>query len=617
MKKYEGEEYNSSEIQIIDEIQIFAAEDYKIIEHIDNSCEEFKTLETEKRVVDETPKVKKTEQGETIRKKLNNIKSSINTTATSAVSTTVALVAAVGVGVVSIEPISDDFGILEFTHYYVDYKEGESSLAHNVSIHFDKDLNEDFYTIVINEETKEEKQLLYDYVSFSNVSNETSFQIKTLNKIDKVVNSFEVIIDTQGYTDYLGVGNMEYDLISNDDGTHSLTMSFAEYDEFLVPHAYLTDLTGNELDYTVSLHDEMLIIDNIKEEEFDIKAALYKNVNNNYYSTYSYEIKEFNVNHPNKVNLKRVEILNSTYSSDGSIPTQLYFDGYLSENDRLEVEVYNEGEELLAKLEDVDIRYPVILSDLPSDELITFEYTYYHYGNIIGQSEYQTTINIPEQYLNIEYSFGAPNPLEALITYNEDGTYNAYYYNGFSSSSEYDVVCKTELAVEMVPYYEYIGKDTVSAITNIEANQFYVIIHKVLVRDGINYYSIYDYYMPSGGLEITTNEDSFELSDGLTLEEIETKKYQLNPNSNFGSDFDIVATLSTGEVIELQISKDDVNDFENLPIIDLSAYDYENVSFAVTIKHNPNFGSSWDNIFDSGIKIQGSIFIEYTYIFEF
>lgn len=616
MKRYESEEYISSEFQTVEEIKIFVAEEYKTKELINNTQEEFKVEETEIRVVDETKEVKKIDQSDTFRNKLNNIQSSISTSATSIVSTSVVLVAAVGIGVVNLEPIVDDLGSVEFVNYYVDYQQEEFGLSKDVRIHFKNDLNDGFYTIVINKENNEQKELIHNYISFENVNDESFFEVRTLDEKENIVDSFEITVNAAIYDNYLGVGSMQYDLSLNEDETHKMKMMLDEYDNQLIPQAHLTDKYGNDLDYSISIENNALIIDNIKEEEFDIHAALYEMVDGNYYSVYNYQINNFNVNNPNKVNFKRVEILNSTYSTDGSIPTQLYFDGYLSEKDKVEVTVYSQTLEEIINVEVLDLKCPLIFSDLPTDEAITFEYTYYHQGNVIGRGQYQTMLNIPPEYLDIEYEMYNPNPGDALITYNDDGTYNAYFYNNFSHSSEYEVVFKTELAIDMIPYYEYIGNDKNAAVINIEANQSYSVIHKVLVKDGINYYSIYNFYLASGSIDIMYDEDKFQLNSGVQLNEIDNKQYSVYCFAESDSDLEIVATLSTGQVVKFQVSKESANDYGNPATIDLSAYDYENVEFKVTIKCNPSYGDGY-RIIESGTEIKGKIFIDNTFIFNF
>jgi hypothetical protein len=53
LKKYENEEYCGQELQTIDEIQYFQAEDYSVLELIRNQNEEFKVSEIQKREITE------------------------------------------------------------------------------------------------------------------------------------------------------------------------------------------------------------------------------------------------------------------------------------------------------------------------------------------------------------------------------------------------------------------------------------------------------------------------------------------------------------------------------------------------------------------------------------
>ena len=410
MKRIENEEYSVAENQIIDEIQYFEAEEFKIKEIISNNMEDFKVKEIQIRTLDEAPKKTSIEKPDSLRKKLNNIKTGVNTAATTTASASIALVAALGVGAIVLDPFNDnsDFGIVQYINYYVEYEEVDDVLNENVKINFEKDLNDGFYTIVINKETEEIKTLNHDFITFYNVDENTIFEVITKDEKDNIVDSFEVNVSTVSPYQYLGIGSMNYNLIQNPNDTVDLEMILEEDTDGLIPKAYLSDLNGNDLDYESVYYEDKLIINNIVDEEFNLNAFLYKEENNNYFAVQSYKIHNYNLENPINAELERVEVLNSSYSYDGSVPTEIYLDGYLSSNDYLDILVYNQtGEIIDEQLNINDLNYPITFNDLPTDEEVIFDYKLYHYGNVIKKGSYQTSLAIKEEYLDASYDYVA------------------------------------------------------------------------------------------------------------------------------------------------------------------------------------------------------------------
>ena len=621
MKRIENEEYSVDENQIIDEIQYFEAEEFKIKEIISNNMEDFKVKEIQIRTLDEASKKTSIEKPDSLRKKLNNIKTGVNTAATTTASASIALVAALGVGAIVIDPVDDiiDFGTVQYINYYVEYEEVDDVLNENVKINFEKDLNDGFYTIVINKETEEIKTLNHEFITFYNVDENTTFEVVTKDEKDNIVDSFEVSVSTVSPYQYLGVGSMNYNLIQNPDDTVSLEMILEVYDEGLIPKAYLSDLNGNDLDYESVYYEDKLIINNIVDEEFNLNAFLYKEENNNYFAVQSYKILNYNLENPINAELERVEVLNSSYSYDGSVPTEIYLDGYLSSNDYLDILVYNQtGEIIDEQLNINDLNYPITFNDLPTDEEVIFDYKLYHYGNVIKKGSYQTSLAIKEEYLDASYDYGAINPGDVMATYNKDGTYNAYFNSGFRNNSEYDMIYKIELNDGMVNRYEYIGNEAIGYIHNIDSNDQFSLVHKVMIKEDKTYYAIYDYYLASGSFGVTRDEEgNMELQPYLDVFEADTPKtYQFSSYQDFKEDLLVTAILSTGETLEFKVMKDSLNDYENYPSIDLNDYEYESVKFIVKVLANPIYGMG-DMIIESGIDIYGDIYTEFILEFEF
>ena len=191
MKKYENEEYYAEELQSIDEMQYFEAEDYKSLELLNTGNEDFKVLEIEKREVQEeatTLKPKK-DQTETLRKKINNLKTSINSSASSSITAgVVGVTVAVGIGVIMPTPVAEAKNI-EFMHYVVDYDFNQTTnfLEKNVRLYFEGELNDGYYCVVINEETEEEKILDSNMVLFKNLTEEQyKFNVKLFSFLQKM-----------------------------------------------------------------------------------------------------------------------------------------------------------------------------------------------------------------------------------------------------------------------------------------------------------------------------------------------------------------------------------------------------------------------------------------------
>lgn len=617
MKKFENEEYNVDEILNIGEILHFEAEEFTVKEIVGNTMEDFVVKELQPRPLDETSKVKKKDNTSEVRKKLESIKSGINTAATTTVTASVAVVAALGAGTIILEP-NEYFGTIEYINYFIEYEEVDNIVSENVKLQFKKDLNDGFYTIIINKDTEEIKKLNHDYITFYDIEESTTFEVVTKNAKDVVVDSFEIDVSTISNTQYLGIGNMNYELIYNHDNTYNLEMVLDECNEELIPKAFLSDLDGNDLGYQSSYYDNKLVINNITDTEFNLNAFLYKAENNNYFAVHSYKINNYNVNNPINADLKRVEVLNETYSYNGDIPTEIYIDGYLSDVDYLDVRVYNEvGEVIDESLNINDIRYPIIFYNLPTTQTVTFEYNLYHHGNTIKTGSYTTSLAIKEEYLNASYDYYSINPGDVLATYNKDGTYNAYFNSGFSNNSEYDMIYKVELSYDSVSHYEYIGNDPIGYIYNIDSDEQFSLIHKVMIREDKTYYSIHNFYLSSGTFGVAYDNGVWDLAVNVDVVEIDNHGvYQIVSSGEFGSDLIVTANLSTGQTIDFVISKDSLDDSLNYPTIDLTDYEYEFVTITVKVLANPIYGMG-DLIIESSVDIIGDIYIEFILEYEF
>ena len=624
MKNLDKEEFDIKEIQFVDELQQFKAEEFKIKEMQSNVMEDFKVAEIQREYYKETKSTKKSDNPESLRKKIEGIKSSVQTATASTVSASVGVIAALGIGTIvletqfdTMEPENFDFGVVEYTNYYVDYQEVDDNFIENVKIEFQKDLNDGFYTLVVNKSTNETKKLDNNYISFNDVDETTVFEVITKNENNTIVNSFEIEISTTSSFQYLGIGNMNYELTQNLDNSYNLEMILEEYSDDLIPRAYLSDLNGNDLHYQSQFLDNKLVIKNINDTEFNLNAFLYKKENNNYYAIQGYKINNYNVKSPIDAKLKRVEVLNTSYSYDNSIPTEVYFDGYLSETDHLDLLIYNENGDIVDEaLDIIDLKYPVVFNNLPETEILSFNYILYHDGNVIKKGNYETSTAIKEEYLYASYDYVNVNPGDTLITFNKDGTYNAYFYCAFKNNSEYDMIHKIELSDGIASQYEYIGDEHIAYILNIDSPEQFSIINKVMIREDKTYYSIYDFYLASGSLGAKYENGNWDLPLNIDFYEKENKIFELSTYNKIVADTLITATLSTGQILNFVISKDSFNNYNNYPTIDLTNYEYESIKFSIKVLVNPYYGMG-DYIIETGIDIVGDNFIEVILEYEF
>ena len=624
MKNLDKEEFDIKEIQFVDELQQFKAEEFKIKEMQSNVMEDFKVAEIQREYYKETKSTKKSDNPESLRKKIEGIKSSVQTATASTVSASVGVIAALGIGTIvletqfdTMEPENFDFGVVEYTNYYVDYQEVDDNFIENVKIEFQKDLNDGFYTLVVNKSTNETKKLDNNYISFNDVDETTVFEVITKNENNTIVNSFEIEISTTSSFQYLGIGNMNYELTQNLDNSYNLEMILEEYSDDLIPRAYLSDLNGNDLHYQSQFLDNKLVIKNINDTEFNLNAFLYKKENNNYYAIQGYKINNYNVKSAIYAKLKRVEVLNTSYSYDNSIPTEVYFDGYLSETDHLDLLIYNEKGDIVDEtLDIIDLKYPVVFNNLPETEILSFNYILYHDGNVIKKGNYETSTAIKEEYLYASYDYVNVNPGDTLITFNKDGTYNAYFYCAFKNNSEYDMIHKIELSDGIASQYEYIGDEHIAYILNIDSPEQFSIINKVMIREDKTYYSIYDFYLASGSLGAKYENGNWDLPLNIDFYEKENKIFELSTYNKIVADTLITATLSTGQILDFVISKDNFNNYNNFPTIDLTNYEYESIKFSIKVLVNPYYGMG-DYIIETGIDIVGDNFIEVILEYEF
>lgn len=711
MKRYENEEFISDEIQKIDEIQYFKAEEFKSFEHLTNKMENFKVDEIEKRTLKDTKKAHISEDSNSLKDKMNNIKSAVNSGVSTTVSVATVAVAAVGVGVVVPELVkaNDNFGQVEFINYVIDVNESleENLSSKDVKIYFNESLEEGYYCIVVNKDTKESKILETNYVEFNDlIMDSYNFSIDIM-KEDKLISSSNLTVKTEATIAYQGVNDFDFTITYNEDNTTNLYMNLyediTEYE--MVKKITLYDKDGNTLAYESISDDNVVHINGISEKMYSAKAVNYLVEDGNYYPIYQYYLDDIDVgkidyiieNNSGKLNLSilneatsdvvvkvkyldtqeeevytftkeeinalnnqiklsratdievtlngmfnftgeketiynpigkydkyfeitkdihieafsslelnHIEILNSSYSYDySSIPTQMYFDGVLLDGSYFDVNVYDmDGNLLDSVTNNTDIKVPVVFYNLDDSIELNFEYILYQDGMEIFRNNYITSVAMKIEYLDAFVEYEYINPGNAFFTFNEDNTYNVYTYHTFNNNSDYEVIHKVELAIDSVPYYYSQSDNNVTEILNVKANEYYSLIQKVFVVDGKNYYSIEDYVAVSGTIELMITEEGYCDTGGIYIEDMTGNIYNISTYLPIYSDAKIKAELSTGEVLEFNISQNSFSQAE-LPTIDLSAYTYDSVLFTVEFLSNHHYGDG-DLIKETNQTILGS-----------
>lgn len=724
MKRYENEEYSVDEIQGIDELVFFEAEDYKPLELLNNAKEEFKSKEIQDRIVDAN-NIPKTENKDSLNKKLNQLKTTMSGTSSTIATSMVVVTAVIGVGAVLPSSVTDNYGSVEFINYVLDYNETSELL-----LFFDEGLEEGFYCNIVNKETGDKVELVDGVASFSDLDPDMyEFEINILNKDNDVISTDFIDIDLS-LNPYLGVGEFDYTITYNEDNTSNLYILLDAKENFNSFNFYLKS-EDNKLTYTPTIIDNFIIFEDIAESEFLIEGKSYYTENNNSHTIYNYS-SEFDINYeiefdisaendtlslsspylvegnlnvmiqyldtneeeefvitsdeingltktinlsrvaeeyilyidgnfyvsnpvenievtkgnyykkvgfsklitPNintMVSLDRVEILNDYYGEnyteqDYGIPTKLYFDGYLNESDSLTVNVYNSDKsQLLTSLENIKtIDKPVEFYSLDTTMELVFEYIIYQEGTELSKEEYKTMVSIPDEYTSPYHNLNNPNPLDIYVTYNYDGTYNAYFNMNFVNHSSYDLEYKVELMMfdEEGTHimYEYLGVDSIAAIYNIKANYSYGIRYSLFVKDGINYYAAMAPTIPSGTIEVQI-EDNVILSSTSLHETEVSGVYETYILGIAEGDIDVEIMLDKDEQThKISIPNDQlILEYDNSGEIyaftiqlDLSMYSFETAIIKISAMTNPFYGLG-NIIKSSGFEIIGNDSINVIY----
>ena len=299
---------------------------------------------------------------------------------------------------------------------------------------------------------------------------------------------------------------------------------------------------------------------------------------------------------------------------DYGIPTKLYFNGYILESDSLTINVYDSNKTvLLDSIENIKSLDNSISFFNLTDEVL-FEYIIYSNDVEIIKEEYKVSVSIPEEYMNLDFYINHINPNSVFVTYNDDGTYNAYFDLGFTNNTSYQIENRIQLVYhddlgEQVGY-QYQGSDSIGVIYNIKSNQWYGLKYSTFVKDGINYYAASDLVVPSGTIDVYMVDNAMEAS--AYFEEVSTGIYEASVTTVLDKDVEIEIILDNSEIVEIVIPYDEiVFDYNNLNeksssiiTLDLSAYTFETAEVKMTLYGNLCYGEG-TSIMSSGIDVVG------------
>lgn len=313
------------------------------------------------------------------------------------------------------------------------------------------------------------------------------------------------------------------------------------------------------------------------------------------YTDYS-DTKEINQIVDSFFNLERIEILNGSYddiqSGDSiSIPTKIYLDGYLKDESYISINIYDSVNNLLDCYEKIrDIDETITFYNLDSTQLLKMEIVLYNSSNdILDVQYYDLNNSIPEEYNNLSYSVYSPNPGDVYQTYNDDGTFNAYFDMVFENNTNYDLVYKIELYQDSKVKYSLISSSRIGVIEDINIGEYWI-NYSYLLKDGNIYYAIGDLTYPSGSIGVTLDENGYVVSNSIYSIPFDTPGiYDICISKEVFSDLDIKLLFDGISEETKTVVYNETNDYEYVFTLDLSNYDFTYVDVEVIgVMNNQN-----------------------------
>ena len=306
-----------------------------------------------------------------------------------------------------------------------------------------------------------------------------------------------------------------------------------------------------------------------------------------YKGAFSKKILETKVIKPllyDKFELSRIELLEDQYTD--LFTADLYFEGYLMNDNYIDVNVYNSlGNLVNSQTNITSFKNAVSFNELEPMQELTFEYILKDgNGNEKYKNQYKASMIIPSEYSSIDYSFYQINPLDVYLTYNDDMTYNIYFPSEFENNSVYDVNYKISVMdIDNEEVYYLIGNDRTPYLLNCKGS--YGLGYNVFVKEDIMYYSISSYVVVSGTIYVEYNDDGFIVAQKYCdYEMLEEGLYKIRILSKVYDDIKVKITLDNSEIIEVVIPLNEItfDIVESSFILDLTNYQFEFAECEIT-----------------------------------
>ena len=621
MKDFEREEANIDELEQIGEFINFKEEDYRCNELINNEFEEFKVKEIQPQsfVESETSnnrKVKNKNEDE-LRKKINNqLKTSINTSATTTTTVTVVTVtAAVSVGIVSFP--FDDYGELEFKNYRVDTRvvydvENDKTIKYkDIEIYFNEELKEDYICHVLNKENDEilELDLTKDYVKFIDLELDIyNFEVQIMNSNYNVIEKFDININTVCEYEYLEETPFRYTVTYNEDNTMNLyfDVNMIYEDENIYNFIELIDEDGSKLDYIVQEQDDILIIEDIKENNFEIMTYSYYEKEGNYYlinRNYISDFIPYKLSYEMSADLNNLSILIYNEAVKNIDVSVKYLDDNTIEKFIVPKNSINESNEAIIKLSKISKEIEVTLSG----EFIMYGEMDFikQYKGVFSKEIIETKIVKPKVYDNLEL-------LRIEVTEDQ-------YTNSLSASLYFDGYLLNG---------SYIDVNVYDSVGNLIANQKNITsLKETILFDNLNSTEIYTFeYILKDGSGSEKYKDQYETSVNISSEysSADYTFYYINPsevyltynddmtyNIYFPSEFENRSEFDIYyKITVINYEDNEVYDLignEKTPcLLNCEPYSYYSLVYSLFVKEGITYYSLYQDV-----AVSGTIYISY------
>lgn len=392
-------------------------------------------------------------------------------------------------------------------------------------------------------------------------------------------------------------------IVHYDDSTYE---SFIFTSNDIVNNSYEIELSKYTQKATVEIYANADIYNT------DMDNKIVDIVGNLYYFVYSSIDVESVIN--STIALTSCEIFDSSYNAlyggagdVACVPVNLYFDGYLNPGDTYSVRVYSGVEEVLSMNDlflDID---HITFTTLNADK----EYTFKYYITVDGQESFvgETTKTLSKIEVTglPDYYCISPNPGDAYVTFNEDGTSNVYLYMNVQET-KYDMYYKAFLVdvTDSTKYYECNGSDNIAVFNNVPKGTYSTSVAVMLIDNGTAY-SVVDYYIPSGAISTGTDQEGYYYGEcGSASYDSSSQELSIRLDGKVMSDLRLVLTPEGEQPISITITQENmtIEDYYTNASISLAEYTLSN--FTLTIIGEAIFQYGQGNTIKTQTTVSGN-----------